>query len=336
VSTLFLCGAGNSEGVRLALAVERHTHRWDRILLLDDDPAKIGRRLLGVAIVGAAEVLADADKVRDQAVNLVTRTCERRDRFQQRLDAFGVPFASLIHPAVDTLGATLAPDVTVYGGATIGSEASIGSHSVVFMGAVIGHESSVASGCVVAANAVLNARVELGDRVYVGANATLIPEVHVGAGATIGAGSAVLQDVPAGATALGVPADMFLVHEPGTGAEHRAAATAASFVDVDVYQAIAHAWQEVLSRDQVRGDENFFDVGGTSLLAARVAEKARVATGRAVGLLEMFRFPTVRRLAEHLSSSSGPPQLAAASRRAEQRRVFHGTRRDLLSYADPA
>ena len=34
--TLFLCGAGNGEGVRLARQVERTRPRFERIVLLDD------------------------------------------------------------------------------------------------------------------------------------------------------------------------------------------------------------------------------------------------------------------------------------------------------------
>jgi carbonic anhydrase/acetyltransferase-like protein (isoleucine patch superfamily) len=246
---------------------------------------------------------------------------------QRRLAPFGVPVARLIHPAVDTLGADLAADVTVYAGATIGPETSVGEQSVIFMGAVVGHESTVARGCIVAANAVINARVVLDDRVYVGASATIIPEVHVGADATIAAGSSVLQDVPAGATAIGVPADVFITQGGDTGPfeEGRDARAVRMPVDVDIYQAIVRAWEEVLSLDGIGGEENFFDVGGTSLLAARVAEKTRRATGRTVGLLEMFRFPTVRLLAEHLSVPARPV-MSAAALRAERRRMFWSAR----------
>jgi sugar O-acyltransferase (sialic acid O-acetyltransferase NeuD family) len=327
MSVLFLCGAGNSEGVRLAINVERAAHRWDRIVLLDDDPAKAGRDLLGVPIVGPTSMLAGADTATDEIVNLVTRTCDRREVLHRRLSAFGIPFATLIHPAVDTLGATLAAGTTVYAGATIGPEAVVDSGSVVFMGAVIGHEARVGRGCVVAANAVLNARVRLCDRVYVGANATLIPEVSVGADATVGVGSAVLQDIPAGATALGVPAEILDAHLAAISASHEAPAGRRAPVDVDVYRAVAQAWQEVLSIDHITGDENFFDIGGTSILAAQLAERTRAATGKKVGLVEIFQFPTVRTLAEHLTPNRADWEaLSAPALRAEQRRRFWSAR----------
>ena len=328
MSVLFLCGAGNSEGVRLALAVARVECRWDRIVLLDDDPARIGGELLGVPVVGSTSSLGQADPARDEIVNLVTRTCDRRDAMHRRLATFGVPFATVIHPAVDTTGATLSSGTTVYAGATIGPEVFIDGGSVVFMGAVIGHESRIGRGCVVAANAVLNARVHLCDRVYIGANATLVPEVRVESDATVGIGSSVLMDVPAGATALGVPAEFLK-----TNASHSSRIADPTAVDAgdgttsaDIYQAVARAWQEVLSIDHLSGEENFFDVGGTSLLACQLAEKTRIATGRNVGLVDLFQFPTIRGLAEHLS----PPRTgwggSPAELRAQQRRRYWSSR----------
>ena len=68
--TLYLCGAGNSEGVRLALTVNYRTPQWDRILLLDDDPAKTGGDLCGVKIAGGFDLLSQADPATDRVANL--------------------------------------------------------------------------------------------------------------------------------------------------------------------------------------------------------------------------------------------------------------------------
>jgi acetyltransferase-like isoleucine patch superfamily enzyme len=295
VSTLFLCGAGNSEGVRLARAVERASHRWDRLVLLDDDPAKQGSALLGVPIAGGVSELAHAEPG-DELVNLVTRSCARRDVFQRKLSVYAVPSASLVHPTVDTDGATLAPGTTVYAGATIGPESIVDSGSVVFMGAVVGHEAWVGSGCVVAANAVLNARVRLGDRVYVGSNATVVPEVTVGADATIAVGSAVLGDIPAGVTAMGIPAEIFQTH----GGVSSATRSSVHVADQEFRRAIAGVWQEILHLDHVGDDENFFDLGGSSLTACHVSERLRSAIGHEVRVLDIFRYPSVGVLAAHL------------------------------------
>ena len=59
--TLYLCGAGNPEGVRLALVVNHVEKRWDRVVLLDDDLSKHGSLVLGVEIVGPFAALEDAN-----------------------------------------------------------------------------------------------------------------------------------------------------------------------------------------------------------------------------------------------------------------------------------
>jgi sugar O-acyltransferase (sialic acid O-acetyltransferase NeuD family) len=206
MTVLYLCGAGNSEGVRIAHRINEVHRRWDRIILLDDDPAKHGKSILGVEIMGPLSMLGQADSNSSEVANLVARTSARRWVVRRKLEKYGLPFATMINPNVDVEGAEIGNDVIVYGNATIGPQVSIGDCSVVFMGGVIGHESQLGRGCIVAANAVLNARVQLGDGVYVGTNATILPEVKVGKWATIGAGSVVMHDVPVGATVMGVPA----------------------------------------------------------------------------------------------------------------------------------
>ena len=52
MKTLYLCGAGNPEGVRLARKINRARGRWDRIVVLDDDPCKLGQSTLGVEVAG--------------------------------------------------------------------------------------------------------------------------------------------------------------------------------------------------------------------------------------------------------------------------------------------
>jgi sugar O-acyltransferase (sialic acid O-acetyltransferase NeuD family) len=210
VKVLYLCGAGNSEGIRLALRINEDQRRWERIVLLDDDPAKHGRSILGFEVAGPFDLLREVDPEHAEVVNLVARSTAGRWSARERVQRYGVPFAPLIHPSVDAFGADLARDLIVYHNATVGPEVSIDEGSVIFMGGVAGHESRMGRCCVVAPNAVLNARVVLGDGAYVGTGAAILPEVTIGPWATVGAGSAVLRNVPAGATVMGVPAKTVL------------------------------------------------------------------------------------------------------------------------------
>jgi acyl carrier protein len=81
----------------------------------------------------------------------------------------------------------------------------------------------------------------------------------------------------------------------------------------DLERTVAHAWAEVLQVPQVGIDENFFDLGGHSLLTLRVLGRLREATGRSLAITDMFRFPTVRALARHLAAGTDDGQAMSES-----------------------
>jgi acyl-CoA synthetase (AMP-forming)/AMP-acid ligase II len=66
---------------------------------------------------------------------------------------------------------------------------------------------------------------------------------------------------------------------------------------------IAAIWQEVLGIDRVGSHDNFFDLGGHSLLLVAVHERLTVRLGRQLSILDLFQRPTVQALASHLSRS---------------------------------
>jgi thioesterase domain-containing protein/acyl carrier protein len=59
-------------------------------------------------------------------------------------------------------------------------------------------------------------------------------------------------------------------------------------------------WKEVLGVKDIGIDDNFFDVGGHSLLAARLTEQIQNATGRRIPVAAIFRAPTIATLANLL------------------------------------
>ncbi|NQE32470.1 non-ribosomal peptide synthetase [Microcoleus asticus] len=69
----------------------------------------------------------------------------------------------------------------------------------------------------------------------------------------------------------------------------------------DIEQAIATVWQQVLHLEKVGVDDNFFDLGGHSLLMAQAQSKLREAIDRDVSMMEMFKYPTISSLAKYLS-----------------------------------
>jgi amino acid adenylation domain-containing protein len=68
-------------------------------------------------------------------------------------------------------------------------------------------------------------------------------------------------------------------------------------------QLIAKIWQQALLVERVGLDDNFFDLGGHSLLVARVRFTLREKLGRDVALVDFFTYPTVRTLAQRLEEA---------------------------------
>jgi amino acid adenylation domain-containing protein len=64
---------------------------------------------------------------------------------------------------------------------------------------------------------------------------------------------------------------------------------------------IAAVWREVLGVEKAGVHDNFFDLGGHSLLLAQVHGRLGAALGRELALLDLYRHPTIGALALHLS-----------------------------------
>ncbi|HVR98327.1 MAG TPA: amino acid adenylation domain-containing protein, partial [Thermoanaerobaculia bacterium] len=83
----------------------------------------------------------------------------------------------------------------------------------------------------------------------------------------------------------------------------------------DLEQAIASLWQDVLGLEKVGVDDNFFDLGGHSLLVSQVQSRLRKALGADLQMIDLFRHPTIRTLARRLRSGEPPPRAERPSAR---------------------
>ena len=85
----------------------------------------------------------------------------------------------------------------------------------------------------------------------------------------------------------------------------------------ELEEALAEIWCRVLGSERVGVDENFFDLGGHSLLMVTLQEQLRRELAVEVTLVELFQYPSIRRLAEHLvqpSEDAAQPDTQGAER----------------------
>ncbi|TWF92982.1 non-ribosomal peptide synthetase [Saccharopolyspora dendranthemae] len=102
---------------------------------------------------------------------------------------------------------------------------------------------------------------------------------------------------------------------------------------------LAGIWSGVLGRDVVGRDENFFDLGGNSLLLVTAQTAINKALGCELGVVDLFAHPTVRALARHLAERgtaaaapepdqrAEPSGLDRAKQRAQRQRDARSARR---------
>src|SRR5206468_8078468 len=64
-------------------------------------------------------------------------------------------------------------------------------------------------------------------------------------------------------------------------------------------------WKEVLGIDEVGPDDNFFDLGGHSMLVAWVRANIQEEFGVDLEMVELFNYPTARALAGRLRQELG-------------------------------
>nr|VFJ47074.1 MAG: amino acid adenylation domain-containing protein [Candidatus Kentron sp. FM]VFJ50934.1 MAG: amino acid adenylation domain-containing protein [Candidatus Kentron sp. FM] len=64
---------------------------------------------------------------------------------------------------------------------------------------------------------------------------------------------------------------------------------------------VAAIWRQVLQLDVVGVLDNFFDLGGNSLLLTRAHGRLEEEFGRAISMVDLFEYPAIRALAHHLA-----------------------------------
>ncbi|HEU5473872.1 MAG TPA: SDR family NAD(P)-dependent oxidoreductase [Actinophytocola sp.] len=111
-----------------------------------------------------------------------------------------------------------------------------------------------------------------------------------------------LSAVPGGAPGVRLPRpDLAQEYVPPSGALQRT---------------LAGVWEEMLGIDRVGARDNFFDLGGTSLMGLQLVKRMQKATGVAVTAVNLFEAPTVHAMAALIERKGG---MAAAEPAPEKR-----------------
>jgi amino acid adenylation domain-containing protein len=99
------------------------------------------------------------------------------------------------------------------------------------------------------------------------------------------------------------------------------AAQASGAPSTDLERGVAQVWGEVLGKEIVGRHDNFFDLGGHSLLLVQVHEKLRTRYPDVqLKVVDLFQYPTVHALANRLGDEGRAPLLLGAAERGRRGR----------------
>ncbi|NEQ99446.1 MAG: amino acid adenylation domain-containing protein, partial [Cyanothece sp. SIO2G6] len=85
--------------------------------------------------------------------------------------------------------------------------------------------------------------------------------------------------------------------------------------ETDIEQKIADIWKSVLASEEVGVNSNFFEIGGNSLSITKVYSQLRSSLPnviKQVPLTDLYKYPTIRTLADYLSATGSPQRSMAA------------------------
>ena len=87
-------------------------------------------------------------------------------------------------------------------------------------------------------------------------------------------------------------------------------------------KSLADIWSQVLKLDRVGVEDNFFDLGGNSLLSVQVSARLQQVLGLEVSVIKLFQYSTIRTLSGYLNDTQSDQQIyQKAEDRAVRRRA---------------
>lgn len=206
-----LYGPKNPETIRFFVQLNRHEAsnglpKTDLLGFLHGDAALKGQEFEGFPIFGGLDEVPRLAAEGATFVSLVTGSTVQRFHTARGIVSRGGKLASLIHPDVDLIMASVGAGAYIQEKVVIQANVQFGVNCSVHMGCLIAHDVRVGHSAFISFAVAVSGEVEIGDGAFIGANATLVPRIRIGKFATVGAGAVVIRDVPDYAVVAGNPA----------------------------------------------------------------------------------------------------------------------------------
>lgn len=175
---------------------------------LDDDNEKIGRRFVGIEVLGPLSMTSELRQKGIDAVYAPLGTNEVRRRVIRQALSAGLRTPCFIHPEA-RIHHTVEYGEALYvlPGTSIMPHTKFGDFVMISMGVNIAHHVVCENACFFSQGTNVGASINICEMAYVGIGATVMTGVkRIGKRSLIGAGAVVICDVPDDAVVIGNPA----------------------------------------------------------------------------------------------------------------------------------
>jgi len=130
-----------------------------------------------------------------------------RSRFVAQIAAYGMPFATVIHPSARISSKSTVGEGSILSvGVIVAARTHLGRHVLVNRGALIGHHTDIGDYVTVQPGANIAGACSIGEATYIGMGAIVIDHITIVAHSVVGAGAVVTADIPDHVLVVGVPA----------------------------------------------------------------------------------------------------------------------------------
>jgi sugar O-acyltransferase (sialic acid O-acetyltransferase NeuD family) len=179
--------------------------------LTDPGPARHGRHICGIPVLGDDSILKDYSPAQVELANglgsLGGEAMSLRRRVQEKLEAAGWQFCNVRHPAaIVSPFARVDATAQLMAGCVVQPGAIVGKGVIVNTAAVVEHDVTVGAWSHIAPCAVVCGDVRIDEACHVGAGAVVRQGVALGPVTLAGAGAVVIKSFAGNGTLVGVPA----------------------------------------------------------------------------------------------------------------------------------
>jgi len=183
---------------------------------IDENEALWGTLINERPVLGGLDWFDGAEGRREVQVVIGIGSPDTRRRVACRVAEMGLQLCSIIHPsAVLSRYARVGAGVAILAGSVVESQVELGDYVIVNKLCSIGHDTVVGDYCTLAPGALIAGNVQMGQGCDIGIGAATIQGITIGEGVIIGGQAMAVRDLPADATAVGVPAKVIKVRDPG-------------------------------------------------------------------------------------------------------------------------